>query len=192
MSKKLYTWALKEANSPRALWILAGISFLEAFLLPVPIDAILAPIMIANKRKIWAAVSVASIASVFGGIVGYTIGSFLYGELGHPLLEASGHNEIYIEVADALQNRRWEFILIGATLISYEVVSITSGFAEIPLGVFILASMLARGGRFLFLGLLFYHFGPSVKNFLDRYAAIAVWIVLAFFACSLIVIRLLL
>jgi membrane protein YqaA with SNARE-associated domain len=177
--KKFYQWTISVADSPRALCALAALSFLEAFILPVPIDAITTPIMLANKRKIWLVVAIASLSSVLGGIAGYAIGYFLYEELGRHILKLYGHNETYTDVASALHRQGWVFVILGGTFVSYEVVTLTSGFAGIPFIVFVMASVLARGGRFLFFGLLLYFFGPSVKAFLDKYATLAGWIIIA-------------
>src|SRR5688500_19586968 len=154
---------MREADNPKALWALAGISFLEAFILPVPIDAISAPIMLANKRRIWLVVLILSVFSVLGGVAGYIIGHFFYEELWRAILSAYGYDETYAEISGTLHQRKWAFIVIGGSILSYEFVTITSGFAGIPITVFVLGSALARGGRFFLLGLLFYLFGPSVR-----------------------------
>lgn len=188
MFKKLYHWIMREADNPRALWVLAGISFLEAFTLPVPLDAILAPMFLANKRRIWLVVAVVTVSQVFGGMTGYAIGHFFYEEIGGPIIAMYGYTETYTEVANALQNGDWEFVII-AGLISYEAVTITSGFIGISFSVFILASVLVRGGRFFSVGLIFYLLGPSAKALLDKHFALIVWLAVAVMIIGFIIIR---
>ena len=57
MFKGLYHWTLSLAESPRAPWALAGVSFAESSFFPVPPDVILVPwiykdvALIANQAR---------------------------------------------------------------------------------------------------------------------------------------------
>jgi membrane protein DedA with SNARE-associated domain len=55
------------------------------------------------------------------------------------------------------------------TPIPYKLVTIASGVARMDLGLFILASVIARGMRFFLVGLLIRLFGAPIQAFLERY-----------------------
>ncbi|MDR0869376.1 MAG: hypothetical protein LBN39_01140, partial [Planctomycetaceae bacterium] len=55
------------------------------------------------------------------------------------------------------------------TPIPYKIFTITAGVCEIPILTLIAASIIGRGGRFYFVALLMYLFGPTVERWIDRY-----------------------
>lgn len=179
MFQKLYRWAMRVADSPKAMWALGLISFLESMILPLPVDAVSTPMMLANKRKIWLIVLVAGIASVLGGIAGYAIGYYLYEWAGRPIIEFYGYEQQYANIAKQIADRDWELVLIGGlTPIPYKLVAIAAGTAQIDFAVFILASIISRIGRFVVIGAIMYIFGPPVKELIDRYATAVGWLVI--------------
>jgi membrane protein DedA with SNARE-associated domain len=63
-----------------------------------------------------------------------------------------------------------EIIMIkGATPIPFKLLTITAGFIAMPLGPFILASVVSRAISFMIVGGLFRLFGAPIKRFIDKY-----------------------
>lgn len=179
MFQNLYRWSMRVADSPKALWALGLISFLESMILPVPVDAVSTPIMLANKRKVWAVVLIATLTSVLGGVAGYVIGFYLYEWAAQPIIEFYSYEEQYRKIAEAMQRNAWEITIVGGlTPIPYKLVAIAAGGAHIDFWIFLIASVLSRGGRFLVIGMIMYLFGPPVKELIDRYATLVGWIVI--------------
>jgi membrane protein DedA with SNARE-associated domain len=58
--------------------------------------------------------------------------------------------------------------LKGLTPIPYKLVTITSGFAGYNLGLFILCSIVARGGRFFVVAVLLNRYGDFVRAELEK------------------------
>ena len=179
MFQSLYRWSMQVADSPRALWALGAISFLESMILPVPVDAVSTPIMLANKRKIWLVVVIATVTSVLGGVVGFAIGFYLYEWAAQPIIEFYAYEEQYKNIALAMQKNAWEITIVGGlTPIPYKLVAIAAGGVKIDFMVFLIASILSRGGRFIVIGGIMYVFGPPVKELIDRYATLVGWLVI--------------
>ena len=66
----------------------------------------------------------------------------------------------------------WDFWVVftaGFTPIPYKVFTITSGAFEINLLMFTLASIISRGARFFLVAWLIWKYGPSIKQFIERY-----------------------
>ncbi len=179
MFQRLYRWSMRVADSPRALWALGAISFLESMILPVPVDAVSTPIMLANKRKIWLVVLICTVTSVLGGVAGFAIGYYLYEWAAQPIIEFYSYEEQYKNIALAMQKNAWEITIVGGlTPIPYKLVAIAAGGVKIDFMVFLLASIASRGGRFIIIGGIMYVFGPPVKELIDRYTALVGWAVI--------------
>src|SRR6187431_3120562 len=73
----LYSWALQKATSPKApLWI--GLLFALELFLFIPLDAILMFFCLQNRSRIFLYASIATIASLVSGLIGYFLGHFLW------------------------------------------------------------------------------------------------------------------
>jgi membrane protein YqaA with SNARE-associated domain len=156
------------AESPRALWALAAVSFAESSFFPFPPDLMLIPMVLANRKKAWAFATVATVTSVLGGIAGYFIGASLE-SLGAAILGFYGHGEAMAEFQKMFaQWGLWIILIKGLTPIPYKFVTIAAGMAGFDLKVFILASIVTRGGRFFIIAALLYFFGEPVRHFVER------------------------
>ncbi|MBK8160074.1 MAG: DedA family protein [Rhodospirillaceae bacterium] len=168
MLRRLYDWIMRLAESPRALWALAAVSFAESSFFPIPPDPMLIPMVLANRRRAWAFASVATIASVLGGIAGYFIGYSLE-SLGQSILAFYGHRDAMAEFqAMFAEWGLWIILIKGLTPIPYKFVTIASGMAEFDLNIFIMASIATRGGRFFIIATLLYFFGEPVRAFIEK------------------------
>jgi membrane protein DedA with SNARE-associated domain len=59
-------------------------------------------------------------------------------------------------------------LLKGLTPIPYKLVTITSGFAGYNIWLFILCSIVARGGRFFVLAVLLNRYGDVIRSELEK------------------------
>jgi len=169
MLRALYDRVLALAAHRRAPAYLAAVSFAESSVFPIPPDAMLIPMCIARPERAYRYAAICTIASVFGGILGYLIGLYLFEALAEPVLRAYGH-------ADGLARfqgwyDRWGAMVIlvkGLTPIPYKIVTIASGAAHFSFAVFLAASVATRGARFFLLAFLLRHFGPPIRDFIER------------------------
>ena len=72
----LYERALVWAAHPRAPWYLGALSVAESSFFPIPPDVMLAPMVLARPARWWWFAGLTTLASVFGGLLGYGIGHF--------------------------------------------------------------------------------------------------------------------
>ncbi|MEQ8655599.1 MAG: VTT domain-containing protein [Kiloniellales bacterium] len=165
------------AQGPRGLWACAVASFAESALLPLPVDAILVPVMLADRRQVWKAALITAVASVVGGCVGYLIGVFLYETLVVWLIDLYGWEETFKRIQERFHDEGVWIVLIGAiTPLPYKLIAIASGVQSLPFLLFLGASILGRGLRFFAVAVALYYFGPQIRDLLDRYATIIGWI----------------
>jgi len=171
--RRLYDWAIESAGTRRAVWVLAGLCYLQSLFLPVPPDLMLIPMVLAKRAKAWFLAGIATLASVGGGLTGYMIGYFLYDWLGEPLLALSGHSgdlTTFYEYRD-----KWGAWIVAAgalTPFPYKLVAIASDAAGLDVGAFILASLAARGMRFYVEAGILWYMGPKARRLIEhRYGA---------------------
>ena len=170
MLRRLYDRTLAKAAHPHAVWWLALFAFVEASFFPIPPHPLLGLMCLAAPRRaIWFA-AVATLASVLGGLLGYTIGALLYDSVGTQLLSALGMTKSFPVAACYLREYGVEIIMIkGATPIPFKLLTITAGFIHMPLLPFIGASIVSRAISFMIVGVLFRLFGAPIKAFIDKY-----------------------
>ena len=169
MLRKLYDWTISLAESRHALWALALVAFIESSVFPIPPDILLIPMVIAAPRRAWLIAGVATVSSVLGGLFGYYIGWGLFESVGRPVLEFYGKDKYFEDFAVRYNEwGAWAVLIAGVTPFPYKVITILSGTTGLNLGVFIVASIVARGLRFFLVAALLWKFGPPIRTFIEK------------------------
>lgn len=169
MLRRLYDWVMNLAHHRRALWALAAVSFTESSFFPIPPDALLIPMVLADRKKAWLYAGVCTAASVVGALLGYWIGYEFYATVGQKIVAAYGM-EAKVEEFIAAFNEYglWIILIKGLTPIPYKIVTIACGIAHFALAPFVLASILTRGFRFFLVAALLYRFGQPIRDFIEK------------------------
>jgi membrane protein YqaA with SNARE-associated domain len=168
---------LKAATKHRlAEPILALLCFLEAMILPIFPEIMLAPMIIADRLRAWRLAAICTVSSVTGGLAGYAIGYFLFDTVGRAIIDFYGAGEGFASLTQSFNDNGPLMILIGAlSPIPYKVITITSGVAGLDLWTFVLFGLLGRGIRYFVPCGLFYFFGPVANTFIEKHKAVAGW-----------------
>jgi membrane protein YqaA with SNARE-associated domain len=171
--RPLYDWTLRQAAKRHAMSVLAGVSFAESSVFPIPPDALIVPMILADRAKAWKVAAVATVFSVLGGLAGYAVGFFLYETVGLWVLETYGYADKFAEFS-GLYNTwgAWIVFIAGVTPFPYKVITIASGVTALDPVTFIVASVLARGLRFFIEAALLWHFGPWIRDFIEKRLAL--------------------
>jgi len=169
MLRRIYDWCVAAADKPYALWVLGAVSFAESSFFPVPPDIMLLPMSLARPQLAWLFATLCTIASVTGGVLGYAIGAVLYDSVGHWLINLYGlGDKIEAFRAGYAQWGAWIIIGKGLTPIPYKLVTITSGFAGYNIWLFVLCSIIARGGRFFAVAVLLNRYGDAIRAEIEK------------------------
>jgi len=181
MLKRIYDWCIAAADKPYALWLLAAVSFAESSFFPVPPDVMLVPMALAKPQRAWIYAGVCTLASVAGGILGYAIGSLLYDSVGLWLIHLYGYGDkVEAFRASYAQYGAWIILLKGLTPIPFKIVTITSGFAGYNFWLFVLFSLITRGGRFFFEAVILHRYGATIRHHIEKH--LALWVAVALIA----------
>ena len=170
-SKQIYNKIIFFSSKKTAWIYLSFISFIESIIFPVPTDIFLAPIIISQRSKTIFLIFVTVLFSVLGGILGYFLGQYLWD------LILPNINFIYPNFDEGFNSFEknflqygWFLVIIGGfTPFPYKIITISSGILQLDLLMFIVCSILSRGARFSFVGFMFFKFGESIKNVLEKY-----------------------
>ena len=169
MLRRIYDWCIDAADKPYALWILGAVAFAESSFFPIPPDIMLLPMSLARPARAWLFAALCTIASVAGGVLGYAIGALLYDSVGQWLINLY-HLGDKVEAFRA-SYAEWGSVIIllkGLTPIPYKLVTITSGFAGYNIWLFILCSIIARGGRFFIVAIVLNHYGDVIRAEIEK------------------------
>ena len=190
MLRGLYDWTIRLAQHRHATAALFAVSFAESSVFPIPPDAMLVPMILANPRKAWLFAGVCTVASVLGGLLGYGIGYFLYDTLGKPILQLySQQDQIEHALAWYREWGAWIVAVKGFTPIPYKVVTITSGFAHLDIWAFVLASIVSRIPRFFLVAALLRRYGDPIRAFIEKRLYLVTTLFLLFLIGGFVVIE---
>ena len=62
----------------------------------------------------------------------------------------------------------WLVLAGGFSPFPYKLITITSGFFNLNLPLFILVSFVARGARFFLIAILLWYYGPKIKILIEK------------------------
>jgi len=78
-------------------------------------------------------------------------------------------------------------LLKGLTPIPYKLVTITSGFAGYNLMLFVLCSIIARGGRFFVAAILLNRYGEWIRQRIERNLTLWVLVLIALLVAGFVI-----
>ncbi|MDQ0313677.1 YqaA family protein [Amorphus orientalis] len=169
MLRRLYDKTLALAAGRHAPKALAGVSFAESSIFPIPPDALLIPMVIAKRERAWWFALICTVASVLGGAFGYLIGAVAFETVAEPILAFYGYAHKFEDFAARYNDYgAWIVFIAGLTPFPYKVITIASGATGLDFAVFMVASVLSRGIRFFVVAGLLYLFGPPIRAFIEK------------------------
>ena len=169
MLRRLYDWTMSLSRSPRAMWALGVVSFVESSVFPIPPDVLMIPMIIARPRRAFLIATVATLTSVLGALLGYYIGAALFETVGRPVLDFYGKAAEFEAFALKYNDwGAWAVLVAGITPFPFKVITIASGVTGLSLPVFIVASLIARAFRFFLVAALLWRFGAPIQGFIER------------------------
>ena len=176
MFKTLYKKCLEFAAHKSSRYYLALVSFIESSFFPIPPDVMVIPMVISKKNDFIKIFLIATIFSVFGGVLGYFLGAFFF-DVGMQIMSFYGYENKLTDLKSNLINSEgfyaWLGILFlaGFTPLPYKVFTIASGLIGFNILIFILISLISRGLRFFIVSYLSYKFGSLFTNFMDKHGS---------------------
>jgi len=178
MFLRLYDWVIALSAHRRAPAFLAGLSFAESSVFPIPPDVMLIPMCLARPAKVWIYAALCTLSSVIGGMAGYLIGSLAFGWI-EPWLMDSRYAGTFMSAVSAFETWGfWYILLAGFTPIPYKIFTISAGVVGMPFLAFIGGSMIGRGGRFFLVAALIRLGGEKLATQMRKYIDLIGWVMI--------------
>jgi membrane protein YqaA with SNARE-associated domain len=171
LHRRLYDWVMSWADSRHGMTALAGLSFAESSVFPVPPDVLLIALGIGQPRRAFRFAAVCTVASVAGGLFGYLIGWVAWDAVsGVFFAYVPGFDQqIFARVQGYYLAYGFLAVAIaGFTPIPFKVFTIASGVFGMNVIAFVGAATLSRGLRFFIESALIVRFGPRMREVIER------------------------
>ena len=128
MFLNLYAFILRVSEKKFAPLVLSVVALAESVVFPIPPDMLLIPMSLAKKHRALFFAGLTTIFSVFGGAIGYFLGSVFWDEIGKPLTSALGYAETYSSFEHLYAKYGALIVIIGAfTPLPFKIIAILSG-----------------------------------------------------------------
>lgn len=175
----IYQKVLAWSEHRFAPYYLAGVSFAESSMFPVPPDVMLISMALAKPHRSWRFAFVATISSVLGGMLGYWLG-YVFMSAIHPYIVSWGYGGTYEMVERWFTDWGvWVVFIAGFSPVPYKLFTLGAGAMHAAFLPFVLASIIGRGLRFYLVAAAMFWGGARIQKALDRYIEIIGWVVVA-------------
>lgn len=177
--KNWYNWMGRQVHTSYAIPVLLLMFFIEATIFFIPVDPLLILYCLEHRTRSLYYALLATLASVIGGIFGYLIGFTLWQTVGQFIVNVIISPATFAKVVQWFTNYESIAVLIaGFTPVPYKAVTIGAGFCKLPLSPFIIYSFIARAARFFLLAGIIRIWGNQIKEYIDRYFNLFVFLFL--------------
>ncbi|WP_420337423.1 YqaA family protein [Roseibium sp.] len=147
--RRLFRWSWRLANSRSGNIGVAVVSFAEATVVPVPLEAVLAPLMLLNPKRGWTLAAMATIGCLTAAAVGYVVGWLFFESVGLLLIDTFGWQEGLATTQEWMKAYGFFAVfVIGVVPIPFQTAMLLAGATGMAFPLFMLAAALSRGARY--------------------------------------------
>lgn len=149
----------------------------ESSFFPIPPDVLLIALCLGVTSRSFRYGAICLSGSIVGAMIGYAIGFFCwqntageYTALANWFFAHVFSLESFLSVGELYDKYNfWIVFTAGFTPLPYKIFTITGGLFHINFAMFIFASIISRGLRFMLIAALIWKFGAPIKTFIDKY-----------------------
>ena len=175
--KRLYDWMLSWGNSRWGALALFLFALAESSFFPIPPDVLLIALCLGVTSRSFRYGLICLSGSIVGAMIGYAIGFFCwqntageYTALANWFFAHVFSMESFLNVGELYDRYNfWIVFTAGFTPLPYKLFTISGGLFHINLAMFVVASIISRGLRFMLIAGLIWKFGAPIKTFIDKY-----------------------
>ena len=192
IAKKLKQKTRQFIDSKHMLKSITVASFLESTIVPIPLEAVLVPLMQARREKLWLIALMATIGCIIGAIFGYALGYYLFDVVGDWVINTFSNPEQFEQVKQKMQAQGFWFVLtLGIVPIPFQIAMLAAGATKYSIFLFLLATVIARSIRYFALAAVVYCAGNQAERVIQKHktkalVAISVLVLLLWWLSTLI------
>jgi membrane protein YqaA with SNARE-associated domain len=145
-------------------------AFLQASVVPGPVDGVIVPLGLADPQRVWRFAWSALVGSTLGALVAYTIGTLAFEGVGRTVLGWLGVAGPEIAQFRAMFKEKglWLVLLSAVTPLSGKFVAIAGGAFGIPVLPFLATTLIGRGIRYGVVAAVVRYFGDRVERYIEK------------------------
>lgn len=172
--KRLYLWMGSRVYSPYGEPLLFFLVFLDAVCF-LPADPMLIAYCLEQHTKSFRYATIATLGSVTGGIVEYTLGRTLWHFFGQSIIHSTFVNyfmtpETFFYLCGHYKAHAFLAIVVASFApIPYKATTLSAGFCSLPFLPFALGTSIGRATRFYLYAIVIRIWGPRMKESIERY-----------------------
>ena len=175
LSKKFEKKTQELVDSKHMLKSITLASFLESTIVPIPLEAIMAPLMQARRDSLWKIALMATIGCIVGAGFGYALGYYLFDMAGQWIIDTFFSQQQFDNVKQHMKNQGFWFVMtLGVVPIPFQVAMLAAGAMQYSLALFLLATVIARSLRYFGLAAVVYYAGDKAEELITRYKTKAI------------------
>ena len=192
IAKKLKQKTRQFIDSKHMLKSITVASFLESTIVPIPLEAVLIPLMQARREKLWLIALMATIGCIIGAIFGYALGYYLFDVVGDWVINTFSNPEQFEQVKQKMQAQGFWFVLtLGIVPIPFQIAMLAAGATKYSIFLCLLATVIARSIRYFALAAVVYYAGNQAERIIQKHktkalVAISVLVLLLWWLSTLI------
>jgi len=192
IAKKLKQKTRQFIDSKHMLKSITVASFLESTIVPIPLEAVLIPLMQARREKLWLIALMATLGCIIGAIFGYALGYYLFDVVGDWVINTFSNPEQFEQVKQKMQAQGFWFVLtLGIVPIPFQIAMLAAGATKYSIFLFLLATVIARSIRYFALAAVVYYAGNQAERIIQKHktkalVAISVLVLLLWWLSTLI------
>lgn len=170
IQKKLKNKTRQFIDSKHMLSGITTASFLESTIVPIPLEAVLVPLMQARRDKLWLIALMATVGCIVGALFGYALGYYLFDAVGDWIISTFSNPEQFEIIKQKMQNQGfWVVLTLGIVPIPFQIAMLAAGATKYSLTLFLIAAIIARAIRYFGLAILVYYAGDKAEYMLRKH-----------------------
>ena len=170
IQKKIKKKTRQFVDSKHMLSGITTASFLESTIVPIPLEAVLVPLMQARREKLWLIALMATLGCIIGALFGYALGYYLFDAVGDWIISTFSSPEQFENIKKKMQDQGFWFVLtLGIVPIPFQIAMLAAGATKYSLSLFLLAATIARAIRYFGLAVLVYYAGDKAEHLMRKH-----------------------
>jgi membrane protein YqaA with SNARE-associated domain len=147
-----------------------GWAFLQASLVPGPVDGVLVPLGLADPKRAWHFAWSALVGATVGSLLAYAIGALAFEGIGRPILGWAGITTSDVQQFRVTFGEKGLVLVLLSTItpLSGKLVAIAAGAFAVPIVPFVATIAAGRALRFGVVAGVVRYFGDRVERYIER------------------------
>lgn len=157
-------------HSKHTLSGITAASFFESTIVPIPLEAVLIPLMQVRRDQLWLIALMATLGCILGALCGYALGYYLFDLVGNWLIETFSSQAQFDQAREKMQAQGFWFVLtLGVSPVPFQIAMLVAGATKFSILSFLLATTISRSIRYFGLALLICVAGNQAEALFKRY-----------------------